>query len=65
MRKLIVANIVSLDGRYEGPDGNVIAFPMDEAFDVYDAERLAEADTMLQGRTTYELFRSFWPAVAQ
>lgn len=65
MRKLIVANIVSLDGRYEGPDGNVMVLPMDEAFDIYNAERLAEASTMLLGRRTYELFRSFWPTVAE
>lgn len=65
MRKLIVANIVSLGGRYEGPDGNVMALPMDEAFDLYDAERLAEADAMLPGTTTYELFRSFWPRGTQ
>lgn len=65
MRKLIVANIISLDGYYEGPDRNVMVLPMDEAFDIYNAERLAEADTMLLGRTTYELFRSFWPTIAE
>lgn len=65
MRKLIVANIISLDGYYEGPDGNVMVLPMDEAFDIYNAERLAEADTMLLGRRTYEVFRSFWPTVAE
>lgn len=65
MRKLIVANIISLDGCYEGPDRNVMALPMDEAFDVYNAERLAEADTMMLGRMTYELFRGFWPTVAE
>jgi len=64
MRKLIVANIISLDGYYEGPDRNVMVLPMNESFDIYNAERLAEADTMLLGRTTYELFRSFWPTVA-
>jgi len=65
MRKLIVANIISLDGCYEGPDRNVMSLPMDEAFDIYNAERLAEADTMLLGRATYELFRGFWPTVAE
>jgi len=32
MRKLIVNNIISLDGFYEGPDGNVMALPMDPSF---------------------------------
>ncbi len=64
MRKLIVTNIVSVDGYFEGPGGNVLALPMDASFDAYCAERLGTADTLLLGRNTFELFRSFWPAVA-
>jgi hypothetical protein len=33
MRKLIVCNIVSLDGYYEGPGGDVMALPFDNGFD--------------------------------
>lgn len=33
MRKLIVCNIMSLDGYFEGPGGNVMALPMDGFFD--------------------------------
>ena len=43
MRKLIVANIVSLDGYFEGPGGNVMVLPMDPSFDAYNAERLSFA----------------------
>jgi dihydrofolate reductase len=64
MRKLIVSNIMSLDGYYEGPGKNVMVLPMDEAFDGYNAERLRAADTLLLGRTTYDGFRGFWPSVA-
>jgi dihydrofolate reductase len=64
MRKLIVCNIMSLDGYYEGPGKNVMVQPMDEAFDAYNAERLRAADTLLLGRTTYDGFRGFWPSVA-
>jgi dihydrofolate reductase len=64
MRKLIVCNIMSLDGYYTGPDNNVMVMPMDEAFDAYNAERLRAADTLLLGRTTYEGFKGFWPSVA-
>jgi dihydrofolate reductase len=64
MRKLIVCNIISLDGFYEGPGKNVMALPFDEAFDDYNAERLRAADTLLLGRMTYEGFRSYWPAIA-
>jgi dihydrofolate reductase len=71
MRKLIVCNAVSLDGHYEGPDKNVMAlfeyrwaYPTDESFDAYNAERLRAADTLLLGRVSYEGFKSYWPPVA-
>ncbi|MGH3239574.1 MAG: dihydrofolate reductase family protein [Spirillospora sp.] len=64
MRKLIVANIVSLDGYYEGPGNNVMVLPFDEAFDDYNAERLRAADTLLLGRASFEGFKSYWPPVA-
>jgi dihydrofolate reductase len=64
MRKLIVTNIVSLDGYYDGPGGNVMVMPMDHNFDEYNAERLAAADTLLLGRKSFEGFKGFWPGVA-
>ena len=64
MRKLIVCNIVSLDGYYEGPGGDVMALPFDEGFDDYNAERLRAADTLLLGRRSYDGFKSYWPPVA-
>jgi len=70
MRKLVVSNMISLDGYYEGPGKNVMAlfdyrwdYPTDESFDAYNAERLHAADRLL-GRTTYDGFRGFWPSVA-
>ena len=70
MRKLIVCNMMSLDGYYEGPGKDVMAlfsyraeaYPKDQSFDVYNAERLRAADTLL-GRTSYEGFKAFWPSV--
>lgn len=64
MRKLIVANIVSLDGYYAGPGGDVMVMNMDDAFNAYNLERLEAADTLLLGRTSFEMFQGFWPAVA-
>src|SRR5919106_90675 len=64
MRKLVVTNIISLDGYYDGPGGNVMVMPMDESFDAYNAERLAAADTLLLGRNSYEMFKGFWPQMA-
>ncbi|HEV7708499.1 MAG TPA: dihydrofolate reductase family protein [Asanoa sp.] len=64
MRKIIVSNIVSLDGYCAGPGGNVMALPMDAAFDAYNAERLRSADTLLVGRNSYLGFLGYWPGVA-
>src|SRR5260370_30597481 len=64
MRKLIVCNMMSLDGYYMGPGNNVMVLPMDNAFDAYNAERLRAADTLLLGRVSYDWFRSFWPSIA-
>lgn len=64
MRKLIVCNIMSLDGYVEGPGGNVMVLPMDDFFNEHNLERLRAADTLLLGARTYTGFKSFWPAVA-
>jgi dihydrofolate reductase len=64
MRKIIVSNIVSLDGYSAGPGGDVMALPMDEAFDAYNAERLRTAGTLLVGRVSYLGFQSYWPSIA-
>ena len=64
MRPVIVCNIMSLDGYYEGPGRNVMALNMDEAFDAYNLERIRSAGTVLLGRTSYEGFSSYWPGIA-
>ena len=65
MRKLIVCNIVSLDGFFSGPDGNVMVMPFDKGFSDYNAERLRAADTLLLGRKSYVGSRSHWFAIAE
>jgi dihydrofolate reductase len=72
LRKLIVCNILSLDGYFEGPGKNVMdvfeyrftTYPTDESFDTYNAERLRAADTLLVGRTTYDQLKGYWPTLA-
>jgi dihydrofolate reductase len=64
MRKLIVSNIMSLDGYFDGPGQNVMALPMDWFFDEHNLERLGAADTLLLGATTYTGLKGYWPAVA-
>lgn len=64
MRKLIVCNIISLDGFFEGPNHDVMALPFDQGFGEYNVERLKTADTLLLGKTTFENFLSYWPEIA-
>ena len=64
MRKLIVANIISVDGFYSGPGGDVMAMPFDTTFSDYNLERLGAADTLLLGRRSFEGFKSYWPPIA-
>jgi dihydrofolate reductase len=63
MAKLIVSNIVSLNGFVAGPGGNPGVLPMDHAFDAYNLERLRSAGTLVLGRKTFEMFRGFWPGM--
>lgn len=72
MRKLIVSNLVSLDGYYEGKDRNLNAlfdyfhpdYGGDEHFDHYNTERLRAADTLLlSGRTSFLGFKEYWSSV--
>jgi len=65
LRKLIVSNIISLDGYFAGPGGNVMVLPMDGFFDEHNLERQRTADTLLLGATTYLGFKGYWPAVAE
>jgi dihydrofolate reductase len=63
MRKLIVTELMSLDGYVAGPGGDVMVLPLDESFSAYNVERMRQADTILLGRTTYEGFREYWPRI--
>jgi len=67
MRKIIVYNVISLDGYHTGPGNDVsVMFPMmGKVFDTYNAELLRTADVLLVGRVSFELFQSFWPKVAE
>lgn len=64
MRKLIVCNIVSVDGFYSGPNDDVMVMPFDAPFSDYNAERLRAADTLLLGRRSFDGFKAYWPSIA-
>jgi dihydrofolate reductase len=61
MRKLILWNMVTLDGMFEGPDRDISWFVFDDELEKYILESQAEADTLLFGRVTYQLMADYWP----
>src|SRR3954447_21650896 len=72
MRKLIVSNLTTLDGYYEGK-GNDLGplfdnfhadYADDQNFDAYMLERLRAADTLLWGgRSNFLGNMAYWPGV--
>jgi dihydrofolate reductase len=64
MRKLIVSEMVSLDGFFAGPDGSSDWHVVDDEFNTFSRRQLDEMDMLLFGRVTYELMASYWPTEA-
>ncbi len=60
MRRILVKNHMSLDGFFEGPNKEIDWFGFDqEQFDDSVA-LLNSVDTLLFGRTTYEMMKAYW-----
>jgi dihydrofolate reductase len=61
MRKIIVSNLVSLDGFFEGPNKELDWFVVEEEFFEYARDLLNDVDTILFGRITYLMMAAYWP----
>jgi dihydrofolate reductase len=61
MRKLISFMVVTLDGYYEGPNGEFDWPNIDEEFNEFSVSQLNDIDILLFGRVTYEGMASYWP----
>jgi len=64
MRKIFLFMVVSLDGYYEGPNGDISWHNVDEEFNEFAVQQTSEVDTLLFGRKTYEGMASYWPTEA-
>jgi dihydrofolate reductase len=64
MRKLIIFNMLTLDGFFEGPKGEIDWHNVDEEFNEFADEQLGSADLLVFGRVTYEGMASYWPTEA-
>jgi dihydrofolate reductase len=61
LRKIIVSNMVSLDGYIAGPDGEIDWFVWDKELERYTVDLMGTVDTILFGRVTYDMMASYWP----
>ncbi|MFZ0895129.1 MAG: dihydrofolate reductase family protein, partial [Candidatus Nitrosopolaris sp.] len=64
MRKVILSNMVTLDGFFEGPNKELDWHIVDEEFNEYAIDLLSNVDAILFGRLTYQLMADYWPAAA-
>jgi dihydrofolate reductase len=64
MRKVIVSEMVSLDGFFAGPNGEIDWHVVDEEFNEWAIAQLNAMDALLFGRVTYQGMASYWPTPA-
>ena len=61
MRTMASFIFISLDGFYEGPNGELDWPNVDQEFNDFAVRQLDEADTLGFGRSTYEHMAAYWP----
>jgi dihydrofolate reductase len=64
MKKLSVFNYLSLDGFFAGLNGEIDWFyslPKDDEWESYTQSAAGATRTLMYGRTTYEMMKSYWP----
>ena len=64
MSKISVFNHISIDGFFAGPNGELDWFyslPHDDEWYKYTHSQAGTSNTLIFGRTTYEMMKSFWP----
>lgn len=61
MRKVILWDMLTLDGRFEGPGRDISWFVFDDDLERYILDTQQTADTLLFGRVTYEGMAGYWP----
>jgi dihydrofolate reductase len=64
MRKVILSNMVTLDGFFEGPNKELDWQIVDGENKEYAIDLLSKVDALLFGRVTYQLMADYWPAAA-
>lgn len=61
MRKIIIQDMLTVDGFFCGPNGEIDWHAVDGEFNEYAIGVLNTVDTLMFGRVTYELMARYWP----
>ncbi len=61
MRKIISFQLVTVDGFFAGPNGEIDWHNYDDEMGAYSVEQLKSLGALIFGRTTYEVMASYWP----
>ena len=61
MRKIVVFNLVTVDGFFAGLNGEIDWFKTDDEFNEFARENSKTYDSIIFGHTTYEMMASYWP----
>jgi dihydrofolate reductase len=61
VRRIVVMLSVSLDGYFEGPDGDLSWHLVDDEVHTEFNQVLGAMSAFLEGRVTYELMDEYWP----
>lgn len=64
MRKLKVFNLITLDGYFAGPGGDISWHNVDEEFRELANKNANSGATLLFGRLTYQMMAAYWPSEA-
>jgi dihydrofolate reductase len=60
-RKLVLFNMMTLDGYFAGIDDDISWHRVDAEVNEYIVDQLATGDTLVFGRKTFQIMEDFWP----
>ncbi|MBI3231886.1 MAG: dihydrofolate reductase [Candidatus Doudnabacteria bacterium] len=63
MRKIIVFNMVTVDGFFAGVNGDISWHNVDAEFNNFAIETFKSYGTLVFGRITYDLMAGYWPSL--
>jgi dihydrofolate reductase len=60
MRNAIMFNLITLDGYFAGPNGDISWHQVDNEFNEFSINQLQSAGGLIFGRVTYQLMANYW-----